>query len=215
MVDFPLFLSDGLGSLTSALPVFSSSPGFEGFSSHQGARAATSLLSQPLLPIQHAHTHADFHFSNSARLAAPPPQGWLKTGGQTSSSVGGMHAGEKLPEDLFEAALDSIEESSKHRRGLFRMSCDVECQFVVKLTASEVATALHSKEQTMFRYLKVLAVLRKMFPVALGVSTLTFEGGISTALLCRRRSAILHACHITSFWSHYALSLFVHRKQCY
>lgn len=38
-------------------------------------------LSQPLLPIQHAHTHADFHFSYSARLAAPPPQGWLKTGG--------------------------------------------------------------------------------------------------------------------------------------
>lgn len=57
-----LSLSGGLGSLTSALPVFSSSPGFEGFSSHQGARAATSLLSQPLLPHQHAHTHAGFPF---------------------------------------------------------------------------------------------------------------------------------------------------------
>lgn len=117
MVDFPLSLSDGLGSLTSALPVFSSSPGFEGFSSRQGARAATSLLSQPLLPIQHAQTHADFHFSYSVRLAAPPPEGWLKTGGQTYSGVGGMHAGEMLPEDLFEAAVDSADEYSKHTCG--------------------------------------------------------------------------------------------------
>lgn len=60
LVDFPLSVSvsDGLGSLTSALRVFSSSPGLEGFSSRQGARAATSLLSQPLPPVQHAHTHA-------------------------------------------------------------------------------------------------------------------------------------------------------------
>lgn len=76
-----------------------------------------SLLSQPLLPIQHAQTHTDFHFSYSVRLAAPPPQGWLKTGGQTSSSVGGMHAGETLPEDLFEAAVDSADEYSKHTCG--------------------------------------------------------------------------------------------------
>lgn len=110
-------VSDGPGSLTSALPVFSSSPGFEGFSSHQSARAATSLLSQPLLPILHAQIHVDFHFSYSMRLAAPAPQGWLKTGGQTSSSVGGMHAGEMLPKDLFEAAVDSADEYSKHTCG--------------------------------------------------------------------------------------------------
>lgn len=87
------------------------------FSSRQGARAATSLLSQPLPPIQYAHTHVDFHFSYSTRLAAPPPQGWLKTGGHTSSSVGGMRAGEKIPEDLFKAAVDSTDESSKRTRG--------------------------------------------------------------------------------------------------
>lgn len=39
-------------------------------------------------------THVDFHFSYSSGLSPPPPQGWLKTGGQTFSSVGGMHVGE-------------------------------------------------------------------------------------------------------------------------
>lgn len=84
----------------------------------------TKVQGQPLLstpspfpPVQHGRTHADFQFSYSVRLAAPPPQGWLKTGGQTSSSVGGMHAGEQIPQDLFEATVDSMDESSKQSCG--------------------------------------------------------------------------------------------------
>lgn len=69
------------------------------------------------------------------RLAAPPPQGWLKTGGQTSSGVGGIRAGEKLPEDLFEAAADCVDERWKHTR-LIRMSRVVgRRQFPVSPTA--------------------------------------------------------------------------------
>lgn len=128
----PLSLLDGLGSLTSALPVFSSSTSFEGFF-HLAEAQGQPLLSSPspFFPIQrrrththtrsHARTHCtrartdtDFHFSYSVRLAAPAAQGWLKTGGQTSSGVGGMRAGETLPEDLFEAAADCADEYSEH-----------------------------------------------------------------------------------------------------
>lgn len=84
----------------------------------------TKVQGQPLLSspspffLTSMHIHMlDFHFSYSVRLAAPPPQGWLKTEGQTSSSVGGMHAGETIPEDLFEAAADSVDESSKRSCG--------------------------------------------------------------------------------------------------
>lgn len=89
---------------------------------HLAEAQGQPLLSSPspffpssLLTHTHTHRNTDFHFSYSVRLAAPPPQGWLKTGGQTSSSVGGMHAGEMLPEDLFEAAADCVDEYSKHR----------------------------------------------------------------------------------------------------
>lgn len=49
--------------------------------------------SQPLLPIRHAHTHVDFHFSYSARLAAPPPQGWLKEEGRHPAVLVGCMRG--------------------------------------------------------------------------------------------------------------------------
>lgn len=58
-----------------------------------------------------------------------------------------MHAGETLPTDLFEAAVDSADEYSKHAR-LFRMSCAVKCQFVVNLMTPHIGGSAPHRKKT-------------------------------------------------------------------